>query len=118
MLSLYLPYPKTRQIMRIRDRIKPDAELYEAEQKKLLKRYALLDPYGNPKSKNNRACFDSEENKNKFIDEMTKLRETPLDFCADVISVTEAEIGSQLISGEDIENLTGFIQFVDDSAGT
>lgn len=111
MLKLQLPYPTIREMLRLRNLLRPEAEMYAQEEEKLIYQYGKKHKNGTPEIQNGRIKFDSTEQMEKYKDQINKLRSMEIDLPLSLIKITEKEIGQQLISMECIDNLEGFIEF-------
>jgi len=68
-----LPIATALKIRKIIRELTPHLEDMEAEKRKIINSYVPLDETGAPSNKNNQYVFDTEENKERFLSEMTEL---------------------------------------------
>lgn len=111
LLKLQLPYPTIREMLRLRNLLRPEAEMYAQEEEKLIYQYGKKRKNGTPEIENGRVKFDSMEQMEKYKDRINELRSMEIDLPLSLIKIKEKEIGQQPISMECIDNLEGFIEF-------
>lgn len=96
--------------MEMQEQAKKDVIFYSEKEMALTEKYALKEN-GKPKIENGKISFSSYETMQEFGQKRDELRDTDIEWDFPVIQITEKEMGDQCISGKDIENLKGFIEF-------
>ena len=112
LMEISLPYPKVRTLLRIRDALKTDWELYQLEYQKLLKRYASKDELGNILTEGNQVLFPGEEAENACKEAVLDLRNAPAGFApGERLKLTASELGNQYITGRICDSLSPLVDF-------
>lgn len=111
LLTLRFPYPKTRKIRKIYDKIKTDAELCIEEEKKIIFEYSKKDKNQTPIIKDGCIEFETLEDKQALEKELQDLHSEIININFIPVELTADEMGQQRISDEDIQKLKGFVDF-------
>lgn len=106
-----LPYSKTHLIMEVLECVKKETEFYVDQEYNLAGQYARKDKNGNLEVKDGKISFPSANKMDSYLKKLDDLRNIDIKWDFPIIKITEKEMGDQCISGKDIENLKGFIEF-------
>ena len=108
--KLALPYSKSRKIMKLLHKVKPDCQFYIDKERELAEQYAITEN-GKLKIEDGKISFASDGEMQAYLRKIEELRNMEIEWDFPIIHITDAEIGNQPISGEDIETLAPFITF-------
>lgn len=111
LLKLRLPYPKIHQIMKLRDKMRSESEMYAQEEEKLIYEYGKKSENGTPEIANGFIKFDSVAQMEAFKGNIEQLKNLEIDFIPTVIKISDQEMGQQQITIECIDRLSKFVEF-------
>lgn len=97
--------------MEVLECVKKETEFYVDQEYNLAGQYARKDKNGNLEVKDGKISFPSANKMDSYLKKLDDLRNIDIKWDFPIIKITEKEMGDQCISGKDIENLKGFIEF-------